>query len=84
MNRAQLLQHFDTLAETPDAVAKLRNFVLSLAVRGQLLPQNSEDEKPAKWKEFAVKFSQLNAQDEEPPFELPKSWLWVRLNDVAD
>ena len=37
MDRAQLLQHFDTLAETPDAVAKLRNFVLTLAVRGRLV-----------------------------------------------
>jgi len=27
MNRAHLLQHFDTLAETPDAVAKLRKLV---------------------------------------------------------
>jgi hypothetical protein len=35
MNRSRLIQYFDTLAETPDAVAKLRNFVLSLAVRGQ-------------------------------------------------
>ncbi len=84
MNRTQLLQSFDTLAETPDAVVKLRNFVLSLAVRGQLLPQISEDEKPAKWKEFVVKFTKLDDQNGEPPFELPKSWLWVRLNDVAD
>ena len=84
MHRAQLLQHFDTLAETPEAVAKLRAFVLSLAVRGQLLPQNAEDEKPARWKEFVAKFSQPNAQDQEPPFLLPKSWRWVRLDDVAD
>ena len=84
MNRTKLIQHFDTLAETPDAVAKLRNFVLSLAVRGQLLPQNAEDEKPARWKEFVAKFPQKKTQDEEPPFALPKSWRWVRLNDVAD
>jgi hypothetical protein len=31
MNRAQLFQHFDTLADTPQAVARLRNLVLSLA-----------------------------------------------------
>ena len=84
MDRTQLLQHFDTLAETPDAVAKLRSFVLSLAVRGQLLPQNADDEKPAQWKEFVAKFAQGDAQDEAPPFLLPKSWRWVRLNDVAD
>ena len=44
MDRTQLLQHFDTLAETPDAVAKLRNSVLHLATRGILVLQNSADE----------------------------------------
>jgi len=37
MDRTQLLQHVETLAETPEAVAKLRDFVLRLAVRGYLL-----------------------------------------------
>jgi type I restriction enzyme S subunit len=82
---SQLLSyHFATLAETPDAVAKLRNFILSLAVRGQILPQNSADEKPEQWREFVAKVAQTKTQDEEAPFDLPKSWRWVRLNDVAD
>jgi len=34
MDRTQLLQHFDTLAETPEAVAKLRHLVVELAARG--------------------------------------------------
>ena len=38
------LAHFDTLAETHDAVAKLRDLVLNLAVRGNLVPQNDKDE----------------------------------------
>jgi type I restriction enzyme S subunit len=44
MDRSRLLQHFDTLVETPDAVAKLRDLVLNLAVRGNLVPQSEEDE----------------------------------------
>ena len=33
---SQLFQkHFNTLADTPEAVAKLRKFVLQLAVRGE-------------------------------------------------
>ena len=43
MNRSQLLQHFDTLAETPDAVEKHRKLVLDFAVRGRLVPQNPKD-----------------------------------------
>jgi len=75
MDRTQLLQHFDTLAETPDSPAKLRNFVLSLAVRGQLLPQKAEDEKHALWKEFAAKFARPGTQNgDEPPFLTSKSW----------
>ena len=85
MDRPQLLQHFDTLAETPEAVAKLREFVLGLAVRGQLLPQNPEDEKHARWKEFGARFARPETENgDEPPFPTPKSWRWVRLNDVAD
>ena len=85
MDRTQLLQHFETLAETPEAPAKLRKFVLSLAVRGQLLPQKAEEEKHARWEEFAAKLSHPDSQDEdEPPFLIPRAWRWARLNDVAD
>jgi type I restriction enzyme S subunit len=42
MNRTQLLQHFDALAETPGAVAKLRDLVLRLAVQGQIRTQPGE------------------------------------------
>ena len=43
MERALLLQHFDTLAETPDAVEKLRQLILNLAAHGILF--GDEDEK---------------------------------------
>src|SRR5207245_9480536 len=85
MDRRQLLQHFETLAETPEAPAKLRKFILSLAVRGQLLPQKAEEEKHAKWKDFAAMFAHPDSQDEdEPPFVIPRAWRWARLRDVAD
>ena len=44
MNPAQLLAHFDRVAETPDAVPRLRRFILDLAVRGRLAEQDSRDE----------------------------------------
>jgi len=57
MDRARLLEHFDALAETPDAVEKLRKLVLDLAIRGRLVPQNPKDE-PAlrRWRtrDFAI------------------------------
>lgn len=44
MNAEQLLAHFDYVAEAPDAVSRLRSFVLDLAVRGKLISQSPTDE----------------------------------------
>ena len=44
MNATQLLAHFDRLAEAPDAVPRLRRFILDLAVRGRLVEQDAGDE----------------------------------------
>lgn len=44
MNPARLLAHFETISEAPDAVARLRRFILDLAVRGKLVEQDPEDE----------------------------------------
>ena len=33
MNAAQLLHHFERISEAPEAVARLRRFILNLAVR---------------------------------------------------
>ena len=38
MNPQRLLQHFERIAEAPDAVPRLRRFILDLAVRGKLRP----------------------------------------------
>jgi len=37
MNAVGLLEHFERISEAPDAVARLRRFVLDLAVRGKLV-----------------------------------------------
>jgi type I restriction enzyme S subunit len=41
MNATQLLAHFDRLVEAPDAVPRLRRFILDLAVRGKLVVQDA-------------------------------------------
>jgi type I restriction enzyme S subunit len=85
MDRAQLLQHFDTLAETPDAVAKLRTFVLDLAVRGRLVPQASKPEKDAAWQKFCRELDERVYNPESPAlFEIPDGWRWVVLDAIAE
>ncbi len=39
-----LLQHFDRISEASDAVARLRRFILNLAVRSKLVEQGPNDE----------------------------------------
>jgi type I restriction enzyme S subunit len=44
MNAERLLQHFECISEAPEAIPRLRNFILDLAVRGKLVEQDPDDE----------------------------------------
>ncbi len=44
MNAERLLHHYEQIADAPDAIARLRRFILDLAVRGKLVPQDPADE----------------------------------------
>src|SRR5690625_901855 len=44
INAERLLELYDRVADAPNAVARLRRFVLDLAVRGKLVPQDPSDE----------------------------------------
>ncbi|MBJ6611942.1 MAG: restriction endonuclease subunit S [Candidatus Thiothrix moscowensis] len=77
-------------------IKKLRELILELAVRGQLVPQNPDDEpasvlleKIAAEKARLIKDGKLKKQeplppitDDEKPFELPKGWEWSTLSQV--
>ena len=76
---------------------KLRQKILDLAIRGKLVPQDPNDEpasvllerirkeKERLIKEGKIKRSKQTASDEEfeAPFEIPDSWEWVKLFDIA-
>jgi type I restriction enzyme S subunit len=95
MNAEMLLAHYDRIADAPDAVARLRRFVLDLAVRGKLVPQDAGDEpaavlleKSAKEKARLAKAGFRKAGRLAPdvldyPFELPTSWQWSQLAEVG-
>lgn len=97
MTSERLLQNFDRLIDTPDAVPRLRRFILDLAVRGKLVEQNPQDEPAGELlkriegeKKLLLKDGVIRASksydllnEPEPPFALPKSWKWVRLCDVG-
>lgn len=59
MKAERLLAHYERIADSPDAIARLRRFILDLAVRGKLVPQDPQDE-PA-----PVRDGRLNAIDQK-------------------
>ena len=79
MNGERLLALYDRVVEAPDAVDRLRRFVLDLAIRGKLVEQDPGDEPTSSIlarKRLAVADSQ--------PFDIPESWSWVRVGTVAE
>jgi type I restriction enzyme, S subunit len=97
MNPGHLLQHFDRLSEAPDAIPRLRRFILDLAVRGKLVEQDPNDEpavellkrieaeKARLVKEGKLKKTSAGSADNssDTSFDLPRSWVRVCLGDVA-
>ena len=47
MKADRLFALYDRVAEGPDAVSRLRRFILDLAVRGKLVEQEANDEPAA-------------------------------------
>ena len=78
--------------------ADLKNSILQLAISGRLVPQDPADEpasvlyeqiqaeKNRLIQEGKLKVSKKNCctNIQEPPFEIPESWMWVKLGDIAD
>lgn len=96
MNAERLLAHYERIADAPDAIARLRRFILDLAVRGKLVPQDPNDEpasellkRIAKEKARLVKAGEIRkfvgpeaVPLQDQPFNVPRNWEWVRLGDV--
>lgn len=72
MNAEALLAHYERIAEAPDAIARLRRFVLNLAVRGKLVPQDAS--------EAPVRLGR--EREEHALAALPISWRVSRLADL--
>ncbi|MER8398009.1 restriction endonuclease subunit S [Mesorhizobium sp. M1348] len=95
MNAERLLVHYEQIADAPDAIARLRRFILDLAVRGKVVPQDASDEpasellkRIAKEKARLVKAGEIRKPKtlpvvDEPPFDLPQNWRWTRIREIA-
>ena len=97
MNAERLLAQYDRVADAPDAIPRLRRFILDLAVRGRLVEQDPADE-PASvlLKRIAAEKARMlkagtirkprnltNGETLTKPFEIPLSWHWCRLDSIG-
>ena len=95
MNAERLLALYERVADAPDAVERLRRFVLDLAVRGKLVEQAPGDEPAARLlkriaaeKARLVKAGEIKKPKKLPPmksqpFDLPSNWCWVRIREIT-
>lgn len=94
MNPAQLLAHFDRISDAPDAIPRLRRFILDLAVRGRLVEQDARDEPASELLKriqcnkaiavFGRQRKKLQSSGGSPLFGIPPNWEWTRLGTIAD
>ena len=91
MKNELLLTNLDRLLETPASIQQLRRFILDLAVRGKLVPQDPTD-KPASellkliTKEktrLGIKIVKASLSSDDVPFELPIGWSWSQVGEIC-
>jgi type I restriction enzyme, S subunit len=97
MNIDAFFRKFELFADTPNAVSKMRELVLQLAVRGKLVRQDPHDGDADTLLEEIADASRCHGRHKateeagknEPTavegwYDVPSSWRWVRLGTVGD
>ena len=97
MNADRLLAHYERIADAPDAVPRLRRFILDVAVRGKLVDQDPNDESASELskrivreKARLVKAGKIKKPKmipvllgEDIPFPLPVNWRWSQIEEIG-
>lgn len=91
-----VIENFEEIFQKAESMQDLRNVILQLAIEGKLVPQDPSDgpssvllEKIKAEREQLIKDKKIKKpavlgpiSEDEIPFEIPKSWEWVRLGNV--
>ena len=97
MNADRLLAQYEKISDAPDAIPRLRRFILDLAVRGKLVEQDPNDESASELlKRIGVEKAKLvkarlikrpkqleSVERNDTEFCIPSSWCWTRLGKVT-
>jgi type I restriction enzyme S subunit len=91
MNAERLMALYERVAEAPDAITRLRRFILDLAVRGKLVPQDPNDEPASELlkritKEkgrLGIKSQLIAFKQDDAAFDLPLGWAWTLIGEIC-
>ena len=97
MNALHLLEHYNKVVDAPGAISRLRRFILDLAIRGKLVPQEPSDERAEELLKRIVTITTQSPNalakktiksgpdpaDESARFALPTSWCWSNLAEIG-
>lgn len=87
MNPELLLAHFNRISDAPDAIPRLRRFIVDLAIRGRLVAQNPLDEPASELlkriQETMTPRSPFSTTGDTMPFDLPQGWQWIRFGQTV-
>ncbi|NKM12094.1 type I restriction endonuclease subunit S [Rhizobium laguerreae] len=90
MNAERLLEHYEKIADASDAIARLRRFILDLAVRGKLVPQDPANEPASELLKLIDAGRRLagckagaEVAAKSPPFDLPSGWVWSTIGSIC-
>jgi type I restriction enzyme S subunit len=90
-----LLKEFHRIGEAPDAIPRLRQFILDLAIRGKLTSQESsygsatdvlrraKEHKLLFGENGKVRADSVDSDAPEPLFHIPSTWVWATLGAVT-
>jgi len=90
-----IVDNLEDFINVPNGIERLQKTVLTLAISGKLVQQDPSEgtgkdtyaqiEKDIKEASHKKKIAPLpSISSEEIPFEIPKSWMWVRLGEVTN
>ena len=95
MTLETFFEKFALFADAPDAVAKMRELVLQLAVQGKLVDQKKDDgsaahllaaielERSARKSTHRTPEAPSLCDGDDQPFEIPENWTWTKLGNIA-
>lgn len=91
MSAEGLIALNDRVADVPDAIPRLRQFILDLAVRGKLVGQDVHEASASELireigmekKKLGIKVVPFPISKTDAPFDLPSGWSWSRIDEIC-